>query len=143
MRIVCRSVVVAVAVLLSGCGVETSSQSDYARQLDGLCAAQRDFVRTLPDLQRREASSIEQVRRRAEERAADFRSSVASLRPPLASAQDHQSLIATLDAAPSGPEAGPAELRPYLESLGKIYARLGARQCEQFGQEAIAGLSGR
>jgi hypothetical protein len=59
MRIVCRSVVVAVAVLLSGCEDETSSQSDYARQLDGLCTAQRDFVRTLPDLQRREALSIE------------------------------------------------------------------------------------
>ena len=141
MRGILALVVIALLVVLGGCGGDSSSgdslaAADYQEALDAACErATTGFAGLSEDADLSPAEAQD----KADEIESAFEEDVTALTPPEELADSHEALVSSFDdPVPDGTD--PEESRAYAEESAELYADLGAEGCEAGWRDALEAL---
>lgn len=128
----------------SAAGSSSSSAADFDKSLDGLCATNVAYNRSLPSLQASQHLSAAQLQAKAKAAGTAFRTGVARLTPPGSLTGALHTLTqdeASPPANPSTPTAASvAALLTWERKLASDYTALGATGCAADEQQSIASV---
>jgi hypothetical protein len=134
-RVPLAASVVALALLVAGCGdddAETSSADEYRTDLNAACQTLEEALTGLPEEQSEEELDLQEVGARAESYGAAFEEEVASLDPPEEFQQAHAEIIRVNElSAPSAEDT---------EGLLPVFDEIGADHCTTLVETSTRGL---
>jgi hypothetical protein len=136
------AILLAAGVAACGSGSSPLSAAQYRSKLTAACAAASAATSKLPAEQLRAHLTITQLRHRADEIGATFRSTVQSLRPPASLRADQQRLLAiTRRTEPGNPTI--AQTIVAAERVRAVYVQIGVPRCMSLIGQSIARLRRR
>jgi hypothetical protein len=130
--------VLGVSVLTGTAPGTASSAASYRTALNAACASSYAFTQSLPELQQQKHLSVHQLQLLADQHAAEFRTTVSGLSPPINLTAAHLRLLADLVHPPVDTKAA---LTSFARTLLKDYQAVGASGCASYERQALASLA--